>query len=742
MRLPAQSLMHMKHLATLIVLLLAPLTTLRAAPPSIIADFESETYGDWKVEGDAFGKGPAHGKLNRQMNVAGYLGNGLVNSFHGGDKAVGKLTSPPFKVERKFITFLIGGGGWANATCMNLLVDGKVARTATGPNTRPGGSEELKPAAWDVAEFVGRSASIVIVDQHEGGWGHINVDQIVQTDDRGSVPLAATVEPPAPERTRKVTISGNFLQLLLMRVEDRKRSDLEKLSIEADGKLLRYMHIKLPEKGQQPDFKYSADLREFRGREVTLRMRAHDEKALEQLEFGDTEIMDPQAYAGPNRPRFHFSPRLGWMNDINGIYYQDGLYHVFYQFNPAATNMGAGFDMHWGHSASKDLVHWEEWPVALFPDATGQCYSGTTVMQQQPIPGVNEGVKLPAPAIFVAATTPFSQHLATTPDGGRTWKRFPGNPVVPNIGGGDRDPKVIWHEATEHYVMVLYVGGKDEGYRFLRSKNLIKWEQTSVLANWFECPEFFPVKSAITGEDLMLLYGCYRTPKGAAEPVNLRSCYQLGRFDGKTFTPVTKLRSAHHGPNFYAALVFQNEPKNRHVMMGWAVGTKFPGEPFNQCASVPLRLQMKAFGGEDTLCFEPVDEVTALRGDALVKLSNVSTAEATEKLRTLDKNAALDVVVRFKAERSFTVATRDLSFHYDANTKTLSRNGEATTIHPGDSIEARFLIDRGIIESFWNGGEAAYSVASLHTDPGPPFSIEGDTVIETITVYPMNNIWP
>ena len=81
-------------------------------------------------------------------------------------------------------------------------MDGKVARTATGPNTRPGGSEELKPAAWDVAEFVGRSASIVIVDQHEGGWGHINVDQIVQTDDRGSVPLAATVEPPAPERTR------------------------------------------------------------------------------------------------------------------------------------------------------------------------------------------------------------------------------------------------------------------------------------------------------------------------------------------------------------------------------------------------------------------------------------------------------------------------------------------------------------------------------------------------------------
>ena len=404
--------------------------------------------------------------------------------------------------------------------------------------------------------------------------------------------------------------------------------------------------------------------------------------------------------------------------------------------------MGAGFDMHWGHSVSKDLVHWEEWPVALFPDAAGQCYSGTTVMQQHPIPGVNEGVKLPAPAMFVAATTPFSQHLAITPDGGRTWKRFAGNPVVPNMGSGDRDPKVIWHEASQHYVMVLYVGGKEEGYHFLRSKDLIKWEQSSVLANWFECPEFIPMKSAITGEDLMMLYGCYRTPKDAPEQINLKSCYQLGRFDGKTFTPVTKLRSAHLGPNFYAALVFQNEPKGRPVMMGWAAGTKFPGEPFNQCASVPLLMQMKAINGEDTLCFEPAEEINALRGEPLMKLSNLSTAEANAKLQALGKNTALDVVVRVKSEKSVNVGIRNVTFNYDASTKTLKRNGQATDIHPSTSLDARFLIDHGIIESFWNGGEAAYSVGSLHTDAGPAFAIEGDAMIEELTVYPMTNIWP
>ncbi|NBV85734.1 MAG: glycoside hydrolase family 32 protein [Verrucomicrobia bacterium] len=723
---------------------------LQASEPIVVADFESETYGEWKLEGDAFGKGPARGKIGGQQEVLGFLGKGLVNSFNGGDNATGKLTSPEFKIQRKFFTFLIGGGGWANETCMNLLVDGKVVRTATGPNIQSGGSEDLKTAAWDVTEFAGRNATLVIVDQRKGGWGHICIDQIVQTDDRGNVPLAAVVvppPPPAPERSRTVKITADFLQLPLMRREEKMKPGLEKLTVMLDGRVVRTFHAEFPPEGQEPDFRYSYDLREFKGQEVTLQFKSTDATVLDRLELSDREFIDPKAYTGENRPRFHFSPRLGWMNDVNGTYYQDGLYHLFYQFNPTYNgNAGAGFDMHWGHSVSKDLVHWEEWPVALFPDAAGQCYSGSTVMQQHPIPGINEGVKLPSPAVFLAATNPFSQHLATTPDGGRTWKRFAGNPVVPNIGKGDRDPKVVWHEASQHYIMVLYVGGtgdKTDTYRFMRSKDLTHWEQTSELANWFECPEFVPVKSAVTGEDLMLLYGCYRTPKDAPEQINIRSCYQLGRFDGKTFTPITKLRSAHLGPNYYAALVFMNEPKARAVMMGWAAGTKFPDEPFNQCASVPLLMKIKAINGEDTLCFEPAEEVDALRGEPLLKLKNITTAEATAKLATLTKEASLDVVMRVRTENasSVRVKIRSVDFHYDAARMTLKRAWQPTVLHAGTVMDARFLIDRGIVESFWNGGEAAYSAASLHTDAGPAFAIDGDALIEELAVYPMANIW-
>lgn len=712
-----------------------------AADPIVIADFEGSNYGSWKTTGNAFGSGPAQGALPGQMSVEGFQGKGLVNSFTGGDRSKGTLESPVFRIDRKFITFLIGGGGYQDATCLNLVVNGKTVRTAAGPNTSPGGSERLGPLSWDVSEFLGLEAKLVIIDDHEESWGHINVDQIVQTDDRGDIAIAPKPLPPAVKVVRNTRITGNFLQLPLVYRPDGSKPGLEKLTIESDGKLLRYMHVELAKDGEKPDFWYSADLREFKGRDITLQYKSRDPEALKKLSFGDEEIIDPKAYETANRPRIHFSPRLGWMNDINGSYWHDGLYHVFYQFNPLTTSRGAGFDMHWGHSVSKDLVNWEEWPVALFPDATGQCYSGTAIMQRTAVPGLNDGAKLPAPALFFAATDPFSQHVATSPDGGRTWKRYAGNPVVPNKGDGDRDPKIIWHEASQHYVMVLYVGSPDT-YHFLRSKDLVTWEETSTIPGWFECPEFIPMKSAVTGEELMLLYGCYRSQKGDPENFHSNSAYQLGKFDGKTFTPVTRHKNAHLGPNFYAALIFMNQPQGRPIMMGWARDTRFPGENFNQCASLPLEMKMKALNGEDTLCFEPAEEVNALRGQPLVKLTNLSVSEANAKLKDLAKDAALDVVLRFRptaASGSLTATTRKVSFHYDAATKTIKRDRDTTPIHPGETLDARIIIDRGIVEAFWNGGEAPYTVGSLHTDEGPALALEGEGQIEELTVYPMTS---
>ncbi len=624
---------------------------------------------------------------------------------------------------------------------MNLVVDGKPARTASGPNTEPGGAESLEAAAWDVRDFQGREARVEIVDKRKGGWGHINVDHIVLADDLGNARIAAQ---PAVKQdlARRLKVDADFLQLPLLRGADGRRSSA-KLSIEnPEGKLLRYVHVDLASANQRPDSIYSYDLRELRGQEIVLKYRSSEPGVLNELKLSNEEQRPPYAYFGPHRPRFHFSPRLGWMNDINGSYYQDGLYHVFYQANPTTAATSTGFDMHWGHSVSRDLVHWEEWPIAIFPNGAGQCYSGTAVLARNRVPGVSADAKLPIPTLFFAGTSPFAQHLATSEDGGRSWKRFAENPVVKNMGDGDRDPKVVWHEPSQHYVMVLYVGGPDT-YRILRSKDLIHWEQTSSLPHWFECPEFFPVKSAKTGEDLWLLYGCYRNSDPAkGEVFQSNSCFQLGRFDGARFTPVSKIKHAHRGPNFYGALIFANAPANRAIMMGWARDTRFPGEPFNQCASLPLELTLRNLGGEDALCYEPARELEALRGEPLLK--SATGAEFAAQLAALDKGAPIEVVVRFRPKgiAPIKMQTRSLKFTYEPEQQIVVFGKDRAPLHANGSITARFLIDRGVVESFWNGGEAAYCAASLHTDEGPAFAIEGEADVEELTVYPLKGIWP
>ena len=157
----------------------APKEQVQAPRPKIVLDdFEGKDYGDWKATGEAFGKGPAHGTLASQQQVSGFLGEGLVNTFLGGDRPHGTLTSPAFEISRKYINFLIGGGSHADQTCINLLVDDKVVRTATGKD-----NEKLEWSFWNVEDLQGKTATIQIVDRNSGGWGHINIDQIELADE-------------------------------------------------------------------------------------------------------------------------------------------------------------------------------------------------------------------------------------------------------------------------------------------------------------------------------------------------------------------------------------------------------------------------------------------------------------------------------------------------------------------------------------------------------------------------------
>ena len=193
-----------------------PEHTVVPRPKIVLADFEGPDYGDWKVAGAAFGRGPAKGTLPRQQKVTGFLGRGLANTFLGGDGSGGTLTSLRFDLPRKYVNFLIGGGNQAGRTCINLLIDGKAVRTATGKN-----NEKLEWYFWNVQEFEGKTAQIEIVDRSSGGWGHINIDQIELSDepqkgpmapldelaDYGSLVLALAEQAASPQEIRQLLAS-------------------------------------------------------------------------------------------------------------------------------------------------------------------------------------------------------------------------------------------------------------------------------------------------------------------------------------------------------------------------------------------------------------------------------------------------------------------------------------------------------------------------------------------------------
>ena len=144
----------------------------------IFMDFETGAYQAWKTEGEAFGDKPVKGAFVNQQEIVGYTGQYLVNSFYNGDASEGKLISPNFIIEKDYINFKIGGGNDKLRTSINLVVDGKTLRNAAGGN-----KEKLIWKGWNVAELKGKEARIEIIDSHTGGWGHINVDQIMFADE-------------------------------------------------------------------------------------------------------------------------------------------------------------------------------------------------------------------------------------------------------------------------------------------------------------------------------------------------------------------------------------------------------------------------------------------------------------------------------------------------------------------------------------------------------------------------------
>lgn len=567
-------------------------SALRGSDDILIADFEGKDYGDWKTTGEAFGPGPAQGTLPGQMHVDSYKGNGLVNSFYQGDRSTGTLTSPEFRIERKYLSFLIGGGKDAEKLALNLLIGGKVVRTATGSNDKPGGSETLMPDSWDVHDLAGKTAILRIVDRATGPWGHINVDHIVQTDRQP--PRVLT------DRKRQFKVERRYLNLPIKNGANKRI-----VTLFVDGVAVVRNEIELAD--DQPDWWAPMDVAAWKGKTVTLqvdRLR-EDSAALRAIEASDKIKGGEDLYHEPLRGQFHFSPQRGWNNDPNGLVYFQSEYHLFFQHNPYGWSWG---NMHWGHAVSKDLVHWEELGDPLIPDRMGPMFSGSAVVDKGNTSGFGKDGKPTLVLIYTAAGNPTTQCLAYSLDG-RTFTKYTQNPVVKQITAGNRDPKVLWHEPTKRWVMVLYVGTpKGHTIHFLTSRNLKDWKVASVLeaggeGNYlYECPDFFELP----------VDGDAKNRKWVLMAANTE--YAVGSFDGTTFKPEHSRLAGVRGKGFYAAQTFSDIPAadGRRLQMGW-FQTPTPGMPFNQSMTVPLELKLTATAAGPRLTWTPVKELETLR---------------------------------------------------------------------------------------------------------------------------------
>jgi len=421
------------------------------------------------------------------------------------------------------------------------------------------------------------------------------------------------------------------------------------------------------------------------------------------------------------RPRLHFTPEQGWMNDPNGLVYHEGKYHLFYQYNPDSTVWGP---MHWGHAYSADLVNWEHLPVALAPDENGTIFSGSVVLDEENTTGFGTTEQPPLVAIFTyhdadgerAGRNDFqTQGLAYSTDGGTRWTKYEANPVLDNPGIKDfRDPKVIWHAPSERWVMAL--AARDR-VKFYTSPDLKVWEFASDFGpgvgsqgGIWECPDLFPIREYLSST---LRYALIVSVQDGAPAGGTGTSYFVGDFDGKTFTPregASEPLWLDYGADNYAFVTFSNTtfPETRRVGIGWMSNWQYaeqvPSAGWRSAMTLPRVLTLHQTESGLRLRTELVPDVFDLRQRRLSvnRLSDMIATDMSTSINTWGQ-AALDMVL---ATPRGQVPDFEL----------LIASSEGDTLKLGfDGEEQLYYIDRsGLSQSDWSATYAGRHTAPRH----------------------------
>jgi fructan beta-fructosidase len=544
----------------------------------------------------------------------------------------------------------------------------------------------------------------------------------------------------------------------------------------------------------------SSDVSKFRGREVRLKIYDRATKGWGHINADDFRWSDaplgqtrvamklPEledewstfplyqqvGYDQPLRPQFHFTSRMGWLNDPNGMVYYDGEWHMYFQHYAKGNASG---NKSWGNAKSIDLMRWKQFPHAINPypkvdgsDGVHAIWSGSAVVDLHDSLGKQQGDTKTLFALYSATHSKFFQGGAYSTDRGRTWTKINGGkPVIPHQEGfdkGQRDPRLFYYAPEKCYYTIMMIGGPERKVRLWKSTNLLDWEQVfDIPGKAAECIDMYEV--SVDGDP-------HRKKWVIADA---GTHYEVGEFDGKSWKGYGekdaqgKRLRFDYGDAYYAAQVFNQGPDGRVVHIGWLQSKQAgyrpfldAGMPFTQQMSIPAEITLRDTPEGIRMYRNPVREIETLYRETH-PFEKLSAGNLNTRLKDI-RAELVDLTLRAESGKDFTLNIRGLKIDYLAGSNAFRVENRARVEgirqawnkeHPfrdngirmipappvDGRVTLRALVDRASLELFVNDGAAAASFVMVPDADNRTIAIEGhdDLTIESMVVNELNSIW-
>lgn len=503
----------------------------------------------------------------------------------------------------------------------------------------------------------------------------------------------------------------------------------------------------------------------YKGQHISIEIQGVPETALcwKELKLsGSFDMANKESF----RPVYHHTPAYGWMNDPNGMFYKDGVYHLYFQYNPYGAVWG---NMHWGHSTSTDLMHWKFEGCAIVPDAWGAIFSGSCVVDHENTAGFGKEAVV---AFYTSAkSTPWGdiqmQSMAYSLDNGKTFTKYEGNPILTSSEKDFRDPKVFWYAPGKHWVMILAVGQHMEIYS---SVNLKEWKKESEFGAMqgahggvWECPDLVEIPVEGTREKKWVLI-CNLNPGGPFG--GSAAQYFVGSFDGKKFVneSPTQTKWMDWGKDNYATVTWNNAPDGRCIALGWMSNWQYannvPTRQYRSANTLARDLTLYREGQELYLKSTPSVEVKKARGKK-VSIPSFKVSEKHEMVNLFEeKQGAYEVEIVIQNAGASKIAFcllndkgEKVSMYYDLNRKQFvmdrsesgtvdfSKDFPAVTVAPANvdkELTLRLFVDRSSIEAFGEDGKIVMTNLVFPSQPYVKMCFEADKngyAVKSLNVY-------